>query len=466
MRINITRKELLCSLICFLIGIYLLIYDIDVAGVYFSVFLITLLLFVVAFKKRNFLLIIFFAVLLLTQGLNPVLFFSDEEGYVRQGGYNAVGDFDFDVVDYLKVYSYVFVFMCSVLIVSSFIIKKKDECETMEYIKRMINNRLDTQRKQNTCMVSALLYIVCILGVTLSIWMYYNQVGIRGLPQTELPFHLTGILYYVRNFFISGAVVLLYVKAKKTVSSLVVVCIYALIAGVAGSSRAIVSIVLLPILLISFIEKKTKRGIVVLIVFSIMYLLVTLVRDDLFMYNTIRYSISELLGGAFARLVKLDMNVFEIIFDLIYQLSGRLYGAQSVVLGSQYYVDFTDFFNYYLGMNISQIMNNLAEDLFGLVLLPGMTFGVSLGYIGQMVSFSGGNYLLSALQGGIVAIILCIAEHCLSRTIVQGGSTLKILCILALSMLAIMLLWLGESMLAVYGIIVCVCVIKKVRFPI
>lgn len=93
--------------------------------------------------------------------------------------------------------------------------------------------------------------------VPLNLWMFSKGVGLTGIEPPELPFRLSGILFYLTKYIVPAIIAYLYSRTERR-SIFVVLWLagYALLVGVTSISRGGVLFLMLPVIIFSWIDKK------------------------------------------------------------------------------------------------------------------------------------------------------------------------------------------------------------------
>lgn len=133
---------------------------------------------------------------------NPIFFMANEDMYTDVG-WSAVRSFDFSFAALVKSYSG-FCFIYSLIIILSLLgilRPKKIVCVSSDQgaslsSRNDIINRVDKSSDQYKYLL-----IVCTSLMVLYFPLYNHSIGVTGLPG-ELPFHLSGIVHYIRAYIV------------------------------------------------------------------------------------------------------------------------------------------------------------------------------------------------------------------------------------------------------------------------
>lgn len=438
-----------------IIGIGLAFVDLRAVLMFFTVLPFHFLLLRSCIRRKQYVFIVLFLLLFTSIGINSVTFFIYEEDY-KNVGFKAIGDFDFSIIKYFESYLYIFLFSI-VLYLIMCLLGSSRSGSTYSVLVGFFSQEKDARiHKLNNANIY--IFLICFFSIIMTTVMYQNQIGIRGMTQTALPFHLTGIIYYFREFIITGILFYLYLKSPNRTKAAMWIMFYLFFASFTSVSRMLVGFLAMPMILESMVSKNKKRAIVIGLYYFVMFTWMTNARNYVYSYTTVIYSLPELIRLSISESIQ---NPFGRIPYLINEISGRLYGGQCIVLASQYrMVSFSQMLSYYVGTDIASIIPNMMTVMFGLKPVAGMSFGVSVGYNGQMILFCNGNYLLAALQGAIVALIFTVLQFFLSKITDSGCGEMKKMISIAIATLSVFVFWLGETLLLVYFFIAIIFVMS------
>lgn len=455
---TVLLSEIVKIVIYLFVGLFLILIDERAAVNYFTVLPFHYILLDKTIKRGYYVFVALFLLLFMSIGINSVTFFLCADDY-RRTGFNAIGNFGFSLAEYWDSYIYVLSFSLS-LYYSMVMFEKLKHCRQNTYkiligYFTRLNNYNKVYKKSNIYVV-----IISLISIILTIILYYNQIGIRGMSQTLLPFHLTGVLYYFREIGITSILLYLYIKSPNRGASAVVIMVYLFFLSFTSVSRMLVAFLAIPMVIESFFSNHRKRSVVIMLSYLILFTWMSSARNFLYESTVIKYSLIDLVKNS---INAVSFDSIEIIIYLINGISGRLFGTQYVVLAAQYdVVSFFDLCSYYAGVDISEIVPNMMTFMYGIDVVPGMAFGVSIGYIGQMVLFSNGNIIFSVLQGVFVSLVFTVMETCLSIIVGLSRNDMKKLFAYGMASCGVFSFWLGLTMSIVYYVIMMIAILSLI----
>ena len=433
--------------IYFLVGLILMQSDLQVFLLYITVLPIHLFFLLIAIRK-NILPLFFLSFLsFLALGVNPIFFFLEKSQY-SISGWNAVGNFDFTFSKYFTYYSFFLLFISVVFIIVLLFNKKLFKQPFFLYVKGLFVQLGKNHNKNST----GYLIILCIISIFLTLFMFNFRIGIRGIKPYALPFHLSGILYYFRMIPLSAVMIYLYIKSNKKTISIIFVYLYLLFAGPTSASRSLIAFLLLPIAVYDYLTNRKKTFLFSCAYFAFLYIIITISRSFLYDYylaSSHLVTFDELYDLSLADSLPLD---FSIIYNFLSQFTGRLFGAQSLVLGGEFHnTGFNDLLSYYIfGSNIDTVVGGLASEVYGINLPEDMAFGVGLGLPGTIVLLSSNNYLYAFVQSLIISLIFIKTNNDIQRILSGFLSPIVKFTSLILLVSMVYLLWSRSSMYLVY----------------
>lgn len=387
-----------------------------------------------------------FCLLLFAQGINPTFFFLNRN-YYNTSPYTAIGSFDFSLYSFFSAYSYVFAFSIAVYLIFFIFQRSKLRRYGFSFIKNTLKTFQGRYRKINSSVIfDSITLFVAIFGIWLSIWMYHNKIGILGLHQTQLPFHLTGVLYYFRLLIIPAFLVFCYVFSSHKRYTVFLLMAYSVVAGFSSASKTTVTFVMLPVCFESILDGKRLRATISILFYSLMYIMVTEERALVYLSEN-----TDLLSAIMFATDAFLHREQQWLFEFIHMFTGRLYGGSIDVLMVQYDdVSFSSLVRFYAGDSFLSLFPNIYEKLFGFVSVPGRNYGISEGFIGQMIVLSSHSQLRSALQGFWIGLILLIQDRCVIRIMRKQSGKLLPLFSSVVSVASVGMLWVTVQIKIIY----------------
>ena len=404
-----------------LIGFVIALIDSFVLPVYLTFMSLHALFLYISMKTKNILVVIYSIFQFVSYGIGSTFLYL-YRSQAERTGFAAIGSFDFSYAQLFSAYSYMFVFFTAFLLFS-FLFKKQYHSNSLV---TFIRQQYNTIRLRPT--LSLFPIIICVLFFCwISIQMYNLHIGMIGLQQTELPFHMTGILFYSRRYLFPIILIWLFVKTKSKTLATVVLIIYSVFMGITATSKSACILVLAPLAFINYLIGKRGMAYVCAFFAAVGYMVISEMRQIVFDFDA-DIAVWDLLNTSF---VIHDDNV---VLSFLYRFTNRFFGLRSSILPDQYHgLDFNDLVDFYLGKGLSIIMPDYCLDLFGFSLPGDKAYGVSLGFNGTMALLSCHNYLYSIFQAFIVALIFAIQNDCFQRIVKsRSKNIIKYLAILVL----------------------------------
>lgn len=403
-----------------IVGFIISFTDAYTLPIYVTVLPIQYLFFKYAIRLKNFPILIMEAIWLLSIGIGSITFFLNRSE-AQSVGFRAIGNFKFSYGDFFSVYSFFLLFQLLVFIILKLMQSQSNRFSIIDFVKEEMNNI--TESKSHSSIFP--LFVSIVTFSIISISMYYNHIGMTGLQQTRLPFHLTGILFYSRKFLFTAILIYLFLRTENKRLGAILLILYAFLVSVTGSSKSLNIMILAPVAFLCFIHGYKKTMWLVLASLVIVYSFVSDART--LIYNTdASLPVVELISNSFS-IFSDNFNIRDFVFSFVDGFCERLYGMQTAVLTSQYTkLDFDDFLNFYtLSATGSDLVPDFSRTLFGIVLPDDMAFGVGVGYTGTFTMLTNNNYIIAILQALIVAVNFGLQNRFYQKTMKSSRRLLK-----------------------------------------
>jgi len=424
-----------------IVGVVLTVIDPVVLPIYMTILPFHGYLLYKSFKIKNLLFILLCLMTFLSHGVGSIVFYLDRDN-ASSTGFGAIGDFDFSYGRLFSSYSYLAVFLLFLLLFVSFSQKKYHQNFLSIFIKQQYE-RLKMQSM--TWSLKPIVFAVILFSI-ISIWMYNHHIGMTGLKQTELPFHMTGALFYARRFLFPVILVWIFFKTKSKNIASILLILYSLIVGVLATSKSAALLVLVPLIYLNYMMGKKMMFYLCLIASVVVYIVVGEMR--LLIYDMdADVDVLTIFTSAYDFFPE-ERNLFLFI---VKNITGRLYGLQSTVLGDQYTkLNFDGLVDFYTTSKIIDVIPDYVPTLFGINLPSDKAYGVGLGYSGTMQLLSCHNYLFTIFQSLIVSFVFCIQNNCIQDLFLKkNGVIIKYVSVLIV-FLSFILFYDGNQMLYVY----------------
>lgn len=384
-----------------------------------------LYLFNLSYKTNNLFLVVLFLFFLISVGGSSVtLFLTREER--PDSGMGNVGTFNFTIPSFIEVYLRVFIFLLFFIIFVKVLDNHKSLNLTMSFIKQEITKL--TSLKSTYSLFPVI--ILSIVFACISIWMYNNHVGILGLKnQNNLPFHLTGVFYYLRRLVFTIVLLFLFIKTKNKVVAFYILIVYSFIVSVSASSKSINLMILVPIGLYFILVGKKLIGGLSIVISVFIYAYVMGARELIFSSDGDAPLLDVFTtANDFTILI---LNDKDLLFSVIGSFFHSLYGMDTVVTAYQYTsVGIYEFASYYTGTHISVVIPDIVFRIMGYEMPPDKAYGICIGNPGTVVMMSFRNYLFLILESFIFAVVIFINNKSLCKILsLSNKRMIKYLCL-------------------------------------
>lgn len=190
--------------------------------------------------------------------------------------------------------------------------------------------------------ILAPLGIVAIVMIMIPVnsWMFTMGIGLAGVAPPQLPYKLSGALFYLAKFLIPLILIILYTQSnRKSYFIILVLGVYSIFLGLSTVSRGAALSVLIAPIAFSLIDKRMGLLVISIIFASVSLLLASLARNALFIvesgFSTADLSLG-LIGTFFFALRGVDfVNSLLILPSIV----GRFEGFQNLFMSSQFNPD-------------------------------------------------------------------------------------------------------------------------------
>ena len=439
MKSNISALVVFC-----IFGLIIAVADLYTLPVYLTVLPIQYLFFRYAVSLKNFPLLIMEAIWLLSIGIGSTTFFLNR-AEAKPVGFRAIGNFDFSYEVFFSVYFFFVLFQIAVLAISKYMMKSTDRHAVLDFSKEEIMNF--SRMNNNSSIFPLFIFVVCFSII--SIWMYGYHIGMIGLQQTRLPFHLTGILFYCRKFFFTAFLLYLFLKTENKVVGAILLFLYAFIISVTGTSKSLCIMVLIPTAFLCYVNGFKKTMIFVIFGFILIYGFVSETR--VIVYNLdASVDVIDLFSSGFDVFFD-DFNIGDFLITFVDGFCERLYGMQTAVLTNQYTkIALPDLFDFYtLSATAVDLVPDFTKTLFGIELPDDMAFGVGVGFTGTFTLLTNHSLFAAIVQAVIIGIIFGLQNRFYQNIMYSNKRILKYI-VLGLILFGLMGFNDGHTMLSLY----------------
>jgi hypothetical protein len=309
-------------------------------------------------------------------------------------GWGAVRSFDFSIVSLIKSYGGSY-FVFSVIALSSIFFSFSG------LLKISSSSRTGGDNLKNNFIVinsNKILYIFCFSLLFIYYFLYNYRIGITGV-EGELPFHLSGAVHYLRIYIISIFLAIIMSKSQVNWQMILTIYLYAFVAGIAASSRLLVVITISTLVFQLASAKRFFLIFISLLFVVFMWFIVSTSRE--LTYSSTQYDLHEVIYYSIFE------NNFEDLIDTFDKLTGRLSGAQQIVLAYQFrgFEGCGFIVEFFKGQPVCR---DVIGEVYGLF-LPGTSFGLGLSIIPSIL-ISGTGFLDYLLPAIVIFIFISLTE--------------------------------------------------------
>lgn len=413
-----------------------------------------------AWKRNSIILILLFTYMFVAIGIGSLMLYLDR-GSISNVGTNHVGNFDFSYSYLFKVYIYLLVFQLIVLLIFELFNKTNSKKSLLSFITEETTT-LSTRGKSFSVFS---ITVVAIVFALISIWMYNKNIGMIGLKQTQLPYHLSGILFYARRFVFTVVLIWMYAKTKEKGLATAILIAYALIVAVTGSSKSLNLILLVPVGIIALMTRHKGWGITAIVSSLLIYTYVSCTREIVYALDG-EVSLAEVVVGSNAIFWSVIGEDFSYVTRLIAGVCESLYGMKNVVVAYQYNsLGIYDTLSYFGGVHLGSIIQDMPYELYGVTYSADKAFGVCVGFPGTMVMMSCRNIILLLFEAVVVSFILVIQDTILDAVVVSKKKRVYKYIVLLLFLFSFMSLIEANSLAPVYLCTVMMFLVSKMAKP-
>ena len=369
-----------------------------------------------AFKSRNSILRAFIALLFFGQAVSTPYFWMNRSTFY-ENGWRSVGYFQFEeipfILIFLKLFSITFFIICTILLFEYL------QLDTLAVESKWKEKGVDGAKKNIGPVINLfdylLLFLIFLVLIPINWYLGSEGIGLLGMEARELPFHIIGIIFYLRLLVCPIILLVIYLRSTKNILMNIAIFSYAFIAGVSSASRTVLIASLSSLIISNIFGTRLKKIIFPAIIILFIYFYVSVSRDYLYeggafdLIGMSNYVIEKIVNGEFS------------IIDIVGGLSNRLYGPQYFVLADQYsgQNSFEDAYKYIMsGGDSAFIASNISYDLFGLS-LEDTNFGVGMGLLPSFLILINSNFKSIYLLLTFLIISIIIGNELINKLINQ-----------------------------------------------
>lgn len=184
----------------------------------------------------------------------------------------------------------------------------------------------------------SILFLIAI-SMPFKLWMFNMGIGLVGTTPPELPFRLSGILFYLFNYLTPLAIGYFYIKTKRnSLLMALTISVYAIIIGALSVSKGVVLLPIVPIIAFAWLDRRYTILSTSLVLAGLGVLMIASARSfvhiagggaaftELGVFGTVTASLFELSWS---------MNMLLVFVDI----ANRFAGFQDMFLASQFNAD-------------------------------------------------------------------------------------------------------------------------------
>jgi hypothetical protein len=373
-------------------------------------------LLLISVRSGHLVLSFFIGFALISHAVAPPFFFINRVNYSYGGSFGAVKDFRFGMGEFFGIYSYVLIFLAATVVFAvlsnALLGGRQVVMRRRTAVRSPLKHLSRATRVRNAWLLT--LFIV-LVGIPLSLAMYWMRIGMTGVEAPVLPYRLTGLTTYFRMFGIPLVIFSLYSASTRNRFLTALIIFYTALGGLASASRYFIFAVVAPAALYSLVDRKVMRFCLVAASTGVIFILVTASRDYVY------------LGAMpFLELLRTTINGYDPStfsgFQLVGGIANRLWGPQDIVLAYQYAVanQPAAIVKYF---TIQVVVPDLTYELYGMTFSgANAAFGVGIGYIPWMILLA--NRSISVLLGLalVTACFLTASERLVDVFRRRGGN--------------------------------------------
>ena len=369
----------------------------------------------ISLQINNICLKIFVLFNFLAHAIGAPLLWLKKEIYTSEG-LNSVKQFEFHIFNLLQVYFYVILVLYLIIyftkyfdrfITSTFLGKLSKNEININYVKTSGLKKTKNEIRFNRYDVY-LMFFILFIGVPLNIVMATNRIGVLGILPEAWPFHIVGITTTFRYMFIPFILIFLYFKSSRSYFMFLGISFYAILAGLSSSSRSVLLLSFSALIMDLFIRKSIFKSILLIFLCFSSFIFISTSRD--YTFTTSDFNYVDAISSTY-KLIS-EVSSFSIP-DLIGGIANRFYGAQDMILASQYSSSNplkSMIMYFYSGGNASAVFQNLTYDFYDTDFGEESGFGVGIGTLAYIIVFGNSSFILLFLACLLLGFFLAISN--------------------------------------------------------
>lgn len=395
--------------------IYFLVNNIESFILFLILPPVFIFMFHVALSKRYVVMSMFFALVFISQAINPAFFFLNKNDFINAPAW-AVDDFNFDLPEFFFAYKDMYLLLICIFIFTLVLnrIFVRPRLKITIEAKDTQSNRKKSKKqsvltKQNGMLYAQYIYLLMVfIAIPLNFFMYTHGVGISTVEPEHLPFKLVGITFYVRNYIIPVLLMYLYFKSTRTRMLSLLILLYGMLVGILSLSKGNILLTLSPVILFSYLDGHKLRLFISVMYGIFLYLFVSWARQFVFISDI---GSLDMIINIFSHVSENDFFDWNILPNFFAAISDRLYGAQYTLLANQFDLadNVQETLNFLIA-NTDHLSQIIYTEVFRLPIFDGVVVGVNIGYLNILILLANKNLLLLTFLALVTALYLTVAE--------------------------------------------------------
>jgi hypothetical protein len=297
--------------------------------------------------------------------------------------------------------------------------------------------------KNNALVLISILFLISV-SLPVKFWMFNMDIGLVGAPPPQLPYRISGILFYTFNYMVPIMISYLYIKSKR--SSLLValtISTYALMIGFLSVSKGVLLLTTVSIIAFAWLDRRWLIFSISVFLSALGVLVVTTARKIVHVTegNTVS-AFTDLGGITTLKEVFSDGLLTPELFLVFIGIANRFEGFQSMFLASQFNPDilggaWSIFFRVISFGRWGEFnFDAIHLEYLGYTIPYGL-YGVGATYNSWMMLAANKNILMVLPFAAHAALIIVILE----RSIMRASRKYPLSLIIGRSLLFLSVLW-------------------------
>ena len=201
---------------------------------------------------------IFIATALITQIMTVPMFYIQSDRYAF-GGYRPYGFLALDAVPILLLLGAFLLIVASMVKYFQRFVGHPGfwSGRSHHLVERGISDRFSISHGKSSIKPIIGVFLLIAISLPVKLWMFNMGIGIVGTQPPKLPYHLSGILYYLFGFIVPMGMGYLYIKSnRKSILIALLISIYAILIGFSSSSKAVLMLTIAPVVAFAWVDRR------------------------------------------------------------------------------------------------------------------------------------------------------------------------------------------------------------------